>query len=493
MRVQRRRRPATTSRSVSSSVGLPGNSDAVWPSGPRPRCTRSIGGAARTSASYAARGFLDRRPAGTSSGSRAGCTRVEQHPPGHALVRVGIVGARRSARRRSTRRRSTSRAPARAPPRSTPRRSRRPTARPTAGASRARAGRTRAGRRRRSGPCREGVMLCHSSRSWTASTVDVYEAAGRRSGSTQKVRPDPGVARAVRGAGARRRASASTSACGPGWHTAGLGAPAIAATRRRRCSTSFREHAPGARRVVADLEALPFRRGALGGTWAHKCYMHIAGRRACRSRSPTCTARCRSAARCTCTSPPTGSADGLRRPVRGPALRRLAARAPRRRRGRRRASRSTRTLDDGEEWIDVEATRARTLADTVGPGHAPARRRPEPERVLGRRRARLRPARQPLLARRARSRHRHARPRSGARAAGRRRRHDRPREARDAARRRAHARRVPHGRGARRTARRVARAARGVLRRPRAATASRSTARRSPAGSPSRSAAARPT
>ena len=26
---------------------------------------------------------------------------------------------------------------------------------------------------------------------------------------------------------------------------------------------------------MADLEALPFRRGALGGVWAHKCYMHI--------------------------------------------------------------------------------------------------------------------------------------------------------------------------------------------------------------------------
>ena len=35
---------------------------------------------------------------------------------------------------------------------------------------------------------------------------------------------------------------------------------------------------------------------------------------------------------------------------------------------RARASRSHAFVDDGEEWIDVEATRARTLPDTVGPG-----------------------------------------------------------------------------------------------------------------------------
>ena len=32
-------------------------------------------------------------------------------------------------------------------------------------------------------------------------------------------------------------------------------------------------------------------------------------------------------------------------------------------------------VDDGEEWIDVEATRARMLADTVGPDMRTARRR----------------------------------------------------------------------------------------------------------------------
>ena len=41
----------TTRRRFSSSVVLSGKSDAVWPSGPRPRCTSSIGAAALTSAS----------------------------------------------------------------------------------------------------------------------------------------------------------------------------------------------------------------------------------------------------------------------------------------------------------------------------------------------------------------------------------------------------------------------------------------------------------
>src|SRR3954452_19574565 len=44
----------TTRRSSTASAGVPGNSDAVWPSGPSPRCTRSIGGTPATSASYAA-------------------------------------------------------------------------------------------------------------------------------------------------------------------------------------------------------------------------------------------------------------------------------------------------------------------------------------------------------------------------------------------------------------------------------------------------------
>ena len=59
------------------------------------------------------------------------------------------------------------------------------------------------------------------------------------------------------------------------------------------------------------------------------------------------------------------------------------------------------------ESVWVEARRARTLADIVGPGHAGARLRTQPERGGGRRRLRLRRAHQPVLAGGGRVRPRH--------------------------------------------------------------------------------------
>src|SRR5580765_1459130 len=64
--------------------------------------------------------------------------------------------------------------------------------------------------------------------------------------------------------------------CGPGWHTADLGAPVVAFDAAVAMVEQVREFAPDAWRVVADLERLPFRRGVLTGAWAQKCYMHIA-------------------------------------------------------------------------------------------------------------------------------------------------------------------------------------------------------------------------
>src|SRR4029079_6943570 len=57
---------------------------------------------------------------------------------------------------------------------------------------------------------------------------------------------------------------------------AGLGAPVVASDAARAMLDLVGEHAPGAARVLADLEALAFSPGALGGIWAHKCYMHVA-------------------------------------------------------------------------------------------------------------------------------------------------------------------------------------------------------------------------
>jgi TDG/mug DNA glycosylase family protein len=124
-------------------------------------------------------------------------------------------------------------------------------------------------------------------------------------------------------------------------------------------------HAPGAARVVADLEALPFARHALGGIWAHKCYMHVAAE-----------------------ALPMALADAHRALQPGGALHvqvtsdRQHENADDRFPGRHfewwPAERLRDVVvgagfeidtfaDDGEEWLDVEATRARTLADTVGP------------------------------------------------------------------------------------------------------------------------------
>jgi TDG/mug DNA glycosylase family protein len=154
--------------------------------------------------------------------------------------------------------------------------------------------------------------------------------------------------------------------CGPGWHTARLGTPVVASDAARAMLDLVGEHAPGAARVVADLEALPFARGALGGIWAHKCYMHVAAE-----------------------SLPLALADAHRALRVGGALH-VQVTSDRKREnaddlfpGRHFEWWPAERLhdivvgagfdvdsfvDDGEEWLDVEATRARTLADTIGPG-----------------------------------------------------------------------------------------------------------------------------
>ena len=59
--------------------------------------------------------------------------------------------------------------------------------------------------------------------------------------------------------------------CGPGWHTPLLPQPAIALDASR----SMLAKAQGNLRVVGDLRALPFRRGALRGAWASRSYVHL--------------------------------------------------------------------------------------------------------------------------------------------------------------------------------------------------------------------------
>ena len=195
-------------------------------------------------------------------------------------------------------------------------------------------------------------------------TVEVYERRAR-DWLAEKSRPIP-TSLAAFAARVPTGTFRLDLGCGPGWHTAGLGTPAIASDAAKAMLDLVPDHAPAAARVLADLESLPFRRERLGGTWAHKCYMHIPAVRV-----------------------PLALADLQRSMQVGGALHvhltsdRLGPDPDDPFAGRHfeywalerlvdvvigAGFTIDETLDDGEEWIDVEATRARTLPDTVGPG-----------------------------------------------------------------------------------------------------------------------------
>src|SRR3954469_7319046 len=107
-------------------------------------------------------------------------------------------------------------------------------------------------------------------------TVDVYE---RRAEEWEQTKTAGALdlaalfAGRVDGAGGGMRLDL---ACGPGWHSAHLGSPVVATDAAVAMLELVPSHAPDAYRVAHDLEALPFRRGAFGGVWAHKCLMHVA-------------------------------------------------------------------------------------------------------------------------------------------------------------------------------------------------------------------------
>ena len=113
-------------------------------------------------------------------------------------------------------------------------------------------------------------------------TLAVYEAEAARWRSEREP-PDRAPARAF---AARVAAASATTGpvadlgCGPGWFTAalatGTGAPAIALDYAAAMLDLVPEFAPDAPRVQASLTALPFRRGALGGAYADKSYVHVA-------------------------------------------------------------------------------------------------------------------------------------------------------------------------------------------------------------------------
>jgi TDG/mug DNA glycosylase family protein len=194
-------------------------------------------------------------------------------------------------------------------------------------------------------------------------TVDVYEARA----AEWEERKTAG-ALDIAAAFAKRVPDATLRldlACGPGWHTAHLGAPVVASDAAVAMLHRVPRHCAGALRVAHDLEALPFRSATFGGVWAHKCLMHID-----KVRVPAALADVHrsvevgGALHVRVTSDRSApdhqdsfggrhfefwNPEHLARVVEGAGFAVDAVH------------------DDGEEWLDVEATRQRTLADTVGP------------------------------------------------------------------------------------------------------------------------------
>ncbi|CAN5692041.1 hypothetical protein BH24ACT3_BH24ACT3_07850 [soil metagenome] len=104
--------------------------------------------------------------------------------------------------------------------------------------------------------------------------VEVYE---RRAAEWVRRRGPRGLHRA-QAFGRRARADDGpvvALGCGSGWSTVALGAPAVALDAARSMLELAGETAPDALRVQADLEALPFRTGALGAGFAMASYVHV--------------------------------------------------------------------------------------------------------------------------------------------------------------------------------------------------------------------------
>ena len=110
-----------------------------------------------------------------------------------------------------------------------------------------------------------------------AETVRIYEREAREWAARRRPRsPEAAIALGRAVPAGRPRADIG---CGPGNYTANLGTPVVALDAAGAMLQLARERTPRAACVQADLEVLPFRRGALGGAFARASYLHVPSRR----------------------------------------------------------------------------------------------------------------------------------------------------------------------------------------------------------------------
>ena len=195
-------------------------------------------------------------------------------------------------------------------------------------------------------------------------TVRVYE---ERAAEWREARP-PSRTDEARALAAETAAGAVTVdlGCGPGSYLPHLSRPTVALDAADAMLQLARAESPDAWLVRADLEALPFRRNALGAAWARASYLHVRPEQLPAALADLHHALALGAPVCM---------SVIAREVSGPwpdddfpgrwfagwtcdALRDVVVGA----------GFELHELDEGGDWLVVHATRARTLPDTVGPG-----------------------------------------------------------------------------------------------------------------------------
>lgn len=160
--------------------------------------------------------------------------------------------------------------------------------------------------------------------------------------------------------------------CGPGWYTAALGSRPVALDAAMAMLRRTRDVASGSLLVQAELEALPFRRGSLTGGWARNSYVHLSS-----TAVPLALADLHRSLAMDAAVELTffgGDSEG-REVFPGDDFpgRWFSTWSPQRLRdvvvgaGFRSEELAERNRDREEVGLTVRATRARTLADTVGP------------------------------------------------------------------------------------------------------------------------------